>query len=63
MSEEITEHALVYAGGMKLVRPNDRAVDAIYPTDDWIAAQVRMGATVVQRKIIVVSDWEEVTQP
>lgn len=58
MSEqEITEYAVHFVGGMKLVRPNDRAVDALFPTDEWIAMQVRNGATISRRTIVVVSDW------
>jgi hypothetical protein len=59
---EITEHAQLYSGGSMLVRPNDPELDALWPIENWIEVQSRSGGWVFRRRIIVVSDWEEVSK-
>lgn len=57
---EVTEYALVAAGGWHL-RPNEPAVERAYPLGQWIEDKTANGARVVRRTVIVVRDWEKVT--
>lgn len=60
--QEITEHAQLMAGGSMCVRPNDPECELIWSTDDWAQSMIRIGGKVFRRTIIVVSDWEEITE-
>lgn len=44
-----------------MVRPDGPEIELIYPLADWIAGERRMGARVYRRTVIVVEDWQEVT--
>lgn len=56
--QEVTEYALVAAGGWYL-RPNEAAVERIYPLAQWVNDKRADGMKVVCRKIIVIEDWSE----
>lgn len=58
---EVVEHAILYAGGSMLVRPNDPEVERIYPLTEWIHGERRSGGKVYRRTVVVVEDWQEVT--
>ncbi len=59
----VTEHALAMSGGGYNVRCDAPEVEAVYPVGDWVADEIRNGAHVFRRKVIVVDGWEELTGP
>lgn len=63
MNEQVVEHATLYSGGSMLVRPGDPEVERIFPLADWIRSERRFGGKVYRRTVIVVEDWQEVTDP
>lgn len=54
----IIEHALLYAGGSMLVRPDD--IEQYYPLAKWIESHNRQGAQVYRRTVGVIKGWERV---
>lgn len=63
MSEVVTEYALLMSGGSMQVRNPDPEIERIYPVALWIEHEARLTHHVYRRRVIVVSDWEEVTEP
>lgn len=62
MSDEIvTEHAQEYSGGNMLVWPNDPELYEIFPLELRLKSARLNGGKTWRRRVIVVSDWEEVT--
>ena len=53
----ITEHATLYAGGSMLVWNEAQHITEIYPTDQKILQEKRIGAKIFQRRVIVVDPW------
>lgn len=58
--EERTEYAIGYAGGSMLVRPAEG--ERYWPDDVWAQTHRRVGNKVYVRRVLVLSDWEEVTE-
>jgi DNA-binding XRE family transcriptional regulator len=56
----ITEHAIAYAGGSKLIRPNDPEFDRQYPVRTWVRNKQLNGGRVYERVVTVVQGWREV---
>lgn len=61
--DEITEYALRMSGGAMQVRNPHPEIERVYPVAEWIAGETRFGHHIYRRRVIVVSDWEEVTEP
>ena len=61
MSEPVVEYAQMMSGGGYQIRCDDPEVEDIYPTPQWVAAQIRLGGHVYRRRIIVVEDWVELS--
>jgi hypothetical protein len=59
---EVTEYGLRMSDGGFQVRSASPEVEKIYPTADWVAGQMRTGGHVYRRRVIVVGDWEEITE-
>lgn len=57
LANAITEHAVLYAGGSMLVRPQFPELEDIFPLEKWIVAEQKSGAKVYRRRVIVVDDW------
>jgi len=45
------------------VRNDDPEVERIYPLAEWLPAARRFGGHVYRRRIVILEDWEEVTEP
>jgi hypothetical protein len=60
--EDVTEHGVQMTGGGFHVRVNDPAVDRVYPLSAWIEHRVLEG-NCWRRRVVVVEDWTEVTEP
>jgi hypothetical protein len=58
----VTEHAIEMSGGGMHIRWDDPECERIYPLAQWIPAQRRHGGHVYRRRVVVVEDWEEVTE-
>ena len=58
--EPVTEYGQQMSGGGFHVRVNDPAVDQVYPLADWIKHHV---GNCWRRRVVVVEDWTEVTEP
>jgi len=56
----VTEHAVELVGGDMQVRIPAEEIDDIYPVALWTETRQRQGATVWQRRIIVVEGWKPV---
>jgi hypothetical protein len=64
ISSATTEYGVIMSGGGVQVRPNDPVLDRHVPLDQWIDAERNVNRTrVVRRRVIVIDDWEEVTEP
>lgn len=64
MTEEpVTEYAVQMAGGGMHVRTSDPKVERIYPLAEWIRHSSGNGTRVYRRRVTVVEDWVEVTEP
>lgn len=64
MTEEpVTEYALLMSGGGFHVRATDPEIERIYPVAEWIEHQTQVGRHVFRRRLVVVEDWAEVTEP
>jgi hypothetical protein len=59
-STTVVEHAVRMAGGGYHIRSDGQDIERIYPTEEWIEHQIRSGAMVYKRRVIVVEDWTEV---
>ena len=57
---EVTEYGLLMSGGGFHVRNGSPEVERVWPVQDWAAAEIRNGAHVYRRKVIVTVEWEEV---
>ena len=62
-AEVVTEYGQLMSGGGYHIRWDDPECERIYPLAQWISNQVRNGGTVARRRVIVVEDWAEVTEP
>lgn len=60
---ELTEYAIRMSGGGMHVRNPAPEIVRVYPLAEWIEGETRLGGHVYRRRVIVVSDWEEVTEP
>ncbi len=61
--EPVTEYAELMSGGGMHIRCNDPLVERIYPLAEWLPAARRFGGHVYRRRIVILEDWEEVTEP
>ena len=59
----VTEYAELMSGGGMHVRNDDPEVERIYPLAEWLPAARRFGGHVYRRRIVILEDWEEVTEP
>lgn len=58
------EYGTVMSGGGVQTRPTDPALERVAPLAEWIHLQRTVNQSrVVRRRIIVIDDWEEVTEP
>lgn len=57
--EIVTEYGIPYKSGDVQVRARGEHVERAWPLAEWIAYQ----GTVLRRKVIIVQDWEEVSEP
>jgi hypothetical protein len=57
--EVVTEYGVPYKSGDVKIRSNEPDVEEVYPLAQWIGHH----APVLRRRIIVVEDWTEVTEP
>jgi hypothetical protein len=56
--EEVTEYEVIDADGHREVRVSSSKRE-LYPPDQWARDNAGLGHQVRQRRIIVLSDWEE----
>lgn len=61
--EAVTEYATLMSGGGFHVRNGDPEIEEIYPLAQWIPNERRFGGRVYRRRVVVVEDWEEVSEP
>jgi hypothetical protein len=61
LGEAVTEYGQVMAdGGYHVRNPH---IERMYPVADWIADERQHGRFVARRRVVVVEDWIEVTEP
>jgi hypothetical protein len=60
-ADVVTEYGQWYTLGF-LVFDSSPEVEAAYPLADRINARRRLGGRISQRKVIVLSEWEELTE-
>lgn len=59
----VTEYGQIMpAGGYHVRNPSPR-IERMYPVADWIADERKHGRFVARRRVVVVEDWIEVTEP
>ena len=59
----VTEYGLLMSDGGFHVRNPDPAIERLYPVAEWIKHQRRTGGHVYRRRVVVVEQWIEITQP
>lgn len=61
LGSAVTEYGQVTAdGGYDVRNPH---IEHMYPVADWIADERKQGRFVARRRVVVVEDWIEVTEP
>jgi len=60
--EIVTEYGQLMSGGVH-TRNQSPEIERIYPLAEWIEVERLNGHCVIRRRIIVVEDWEKVTEP
>jgi len=64
LDEPMTEYALGMAGGDMTVRsPRPDHLERRYPVAKWIRNEQQNGGKIYRRRIVVIEDWAEVTEP
>lgn len=60
---EVVEYAIQMSGGGMHVRVSDPRVERVYPLALWIKHAHGNATQVYRRRVVVVEDWEVVTEP
>ncbi len=61
--EPVTEYGQIMpAGGYHVRNPSPR-IEGMYPVADWIADERKQGRFVARRRVVLMEDWIEVTEP
>lgn len=67
LGDVVTEYGQIMLGddgcGGYLVRNPSPRIEREYPVADWIADERQQGRFVARRRLVVVEDWIEVTEP
>jgi hypothetical protein len=61
--EPVTEYGIAYSCGGYLTIKDSPELEAVWPLADRISAQLRTGGHVYRRRLILVDDWEEISEP
>lgn len=62
-ADSVTEYGQLMSGGGVHVRNPHPEIERVSPLAEWITANRRFGGKVLRRRVIVVEDWVEVTEP
>lgn len=62
LPEPVAEYGLLYSGGGYLTRNAAPEIERIYPVAEWVRDELGSGGHVFRRRIVVVEDWEEITE-
>lgn len=63
IDKTITEYATEMSGGGMHIRYSDPEIERTNPLGEWIEQRQRRGIQVWRRRVIVMEDWVEVTEP